>query len=143
MLETLRITRLWPSIKASILLSYPPELPDREDVMSNIMQALLAGRMHAWMLMEDTGEGHKIFGFITTSVATDALSGAKSLYIYTAGAIQPVPLKATRYAIKKLMYIAKRIGCDSITARSDNERFIKLLERYGFNSKVRQLTRSL
>lgn len=125
----------WGLVRQSILMSFPPGTSMNEETMANILQAAMEGRLQVWVLRD----GIKPLTILTTVVTHDTISGSKTLFVYSLGALTETPLAAWEYGIKKLLEICKRVGCDRVLSRTNNQRLVKLLKRFGARADVHML----
>lgn len=129
------IVSQWALIRQTILLSFPPGAVRNEQSVANIQTALLDGRAQAWMLTDLEGP----LSIFTTVVNRDTISGTNSFFVYSMGSLREVPLEAWAIGFEKLREVCKRLGLTHVLSRTNNERLIGLLERFGVKTDVHMI----
>jgi len=115
---------IWPSIEVLML-----EQSRTEKGKSNILQAMLSGEMHCWLLKDDDNDD--MLALASTCFFYDP-SGRKSLFIYTLwGYDKPITLKLWAEAFETLQDWAAFNGCDSVMAHTSNMKLIRLVTHLG------------
>lgn len=132
---SLDVMNNWPVIRQTILLSFPPGVPKKEESIANLQEALLADRAQLWALRQ----GKRIMGFATTVVMKDTIMGCTSMFVYSMGSIRETPLAGWMEGLEALRRVAKRVGCSHILSRSNNPKVVEMLERLGAKTDVRMI----
>ena len=104
-----------------------------EDMLGNMLQALLAGRLECWFLCskEENSFG-KIIGVFTTTIVGDPIVGVRHLLIYTmSGTNSYIPDCVWKREFETLAKYARLKHCNSIRIMTVDDRVIDIVEKLG------------
>ena len=124
-----QICQHWLFIRDSLMMQMPIGVKPSELVLANIQQALLAGRLHCWFLLNV--DNNSVLGVCTTTVTEDTISGVRNLLIYSVLAMDPIPTKVWAYCYKVMQVFAKGAGCQHVIACTRNKRVLRLVKMLG------------
>ena len=127
--------KAWNLIRLSLALSFPPGIPPTEATLVNMQRALIEGRLTAWALIL---EG-KIYAIATTTITEDTMAGIRTFYIYSLSSFYNIPTRAWKIGIESFYEEARKRGCYSIVARTNNKRLIKLVGKMGTRTDIAHL----
>jgi len=113
-------------------MSFPPNVPQTEVTLANMMDSALAGRLQVWILRD----GLSPLLVFTTVVTHDTISDVCTLFVYSLGALAPVPREAWHEGLSKLKEVAARAGCTHVLSRTNNSRLVQLLKSMGASTDV-------
>ena len=105
-----------------------------EEMLSNMLQALLAGRLECWFLCskESKESFGKIIGVFTTTITGDTIAGVRNLLIYTmSGTNSYIPDCVWKREFETLAKYARSKGCRAIRIMTVNDRIIDVVEKLG------------
>ena len=134
-----QVARYWDSIKTNIETALPPIAGDNKERLNNILASILAGRIVCWFSFRKL-EDNKIqpTGLVTTQVIVDEATLTKSLLIYTLHSPDDsLGEDGWREGYEALKEYGRSVGCDRVTAYSDDPRIIAMTERFGGNADYR------
>ena len=114
---------LWPAIEASL----PPTGGAGDTEVNNILEALLAGRMQAWISKR---EG-RVMALVTTAFVEDIGTKVRNLLIYSIYGYGPITDTLVKEGIMTLRKFAVRCGCKNIIAYTNVKRIIDMFEDIG------------
>jgi hypothetical protein len=139
-----QISRYWEDIKAAIIAAVPPLGTTDQGAVSQFLENLLMGRLQAWLLVEQQGEGERavfnIKALAVTTVWRDLGTGAKNLLIYALygySFVEPALWKDGLGALKKF---AEAEGCHQIVAFTKVPRVLQIVKELGGESEMRLVT---
>jgi len=137
------VATLWNIIKPSLVLSLEARYAQREDVLGNILQALMQGHLECWTLviikdkdkqetLEDLYKNASMPVLVmTTMFITDTIAGIKSLYIYSLSGFSKLPKSVYVYGFEKMRQYARARGAEQIIARTNNPFLLRLAKQLG------------
>lgn len=129
-----QIGALWQVLKAGIVAAQPVGVLLDEENLGNILQALLAGRMQAFVITKDKN----IVGSLTTNLLIDTLSGTRNLFIYSLyTAVPSQDSEIWALGLEVLRKKAKELDCFKIMSYTSNERIIQMVDRIGGSTTMR------
>lgn len=121
------IAKWWNLIGDSIQKSLPPTINPSEDSISNILHALIAGRMQCWIEQEEGA----VRGIVVTAVVKDEFSENINLLIYSMFSNRTAKPDDWRDALSTLKIYAKNRGCYKIIAFTNKEVVESIVEKLG------------
>jgi hypothetical protein len=130
------VTEWWDVIKESIRHSVPPFVAQREEVMGNLLKAILEGRLTCWGALEED----KATTILTTAMMREGLSQTLMLWIYTIYAFEIMEREYYATMFKELRHHARTRGCSKIITYSCNEDVINILDSLGADTTFRFVT---
>ena len=139
MLEQLtpkQISDYWEQLEFAITESLPPIVgEDIREKMSNVLLALLDGRMQAWASCTVRDGSLTISGFMFTQVLEDPASRIKSLLIYCLYGYENVEEIEWIDGLRTLKKFSVATGCRRVIAYTDIPYMIELAKRLGGEAK--------
>jgi hypothetical protein len=123
-----QIAARWESLEPIIKVSLPPNIKGSPEVMKELLQALLEGRLICWILAEDV---NKPFGVMTTAIVNDAVAKTKNLLVYSLTSIKVIPDDVWKQSLSTIRSFAKKYGCVSIIAYTNSKRVIDVVHNLG------------
>lgn len=130
-----QISEHWEPLEFAINESLPPLVGEVQDKMSNILMALLDGRMQAWVSCVAGDNGVVISGFVFTQVLEDPASRIKSLLIYCLYGYENVNEKEWIDGLRTLKKFSAAVGCRRVIAYTDIPYVMELAKRLGGEAK--------
>ena len=130
-----QISKYWDVVRYTLAVSVPPitKLTDRYFV--KCLEALLAGKMQAWVFLEKV-VSTKINAMVVTEIIGDPISGTKSLLVYAGTTFEVDPnLKEWKGATIKLMRFGKANNCVTMTSYVNNPRLMEIYKKLGICSE--------
>ena len=127
-----QIAQYWDGLKQAIRQVLPPIVQGKpvEDVLNNILTALLEGSMFCWTLCELQDKGFLLKAVITTTTMFDACSGAKCFLVYSMTGLVPLSqedwIDCHEAAIKE----AHRTGCTFMSCYTQNPAIINTANKF-------------
>jgi len=129
-----QIERQWPTIAFGIEQSLPAFVGLTRHKMNAVLQELLAGDMHAWIVSDPKRQGvEKFAGIVITAFNEDKALEIKDLMIYAL-----YNYRAERFSdllvldgFRALQKFAASNGCSRITAYTDSESLLDRAEEVG------------
>lgn len=136
-----QISRIWDSIKLSIVAAAPPEMAQEGIEYEGILYSLLSGKMDAWISHGKSKKGGmEPNGIMLTGVTVDQFTGTKNLLIYVYHLWRPARDIVHMSNVDTLKEYARAKGCKKLVAYSENPRIIDIGTKAGFNVDFRVLT---
>jgi len=120
------IAKWWSNISEALSLSFPPTVEHKDNSVSNILQALIDGRMQCWMEVQ---EG-KALGIVTTAIVEEPFSGTCNLLIYSFFSHNMIA-DQWRDGLNTVREYAKSRKCYKIIAFVDKDRVATIAEKLG------------
>ena len=131
-----QINDQWIAVWDAMLASLPPtaDVPGEVE-KSETLKALLEGRLDCWFLMK----GEEVWSVATTCFTKDIVSKDKSMLIYSFLTYKPITNDLWFKIVLNISKYAKQNGCSSITAYSEVQRIIDVIDMLGGKSNFRFL----
>ena len=134
------ISKYWNGISEAISKSLPPFITYDKEGMLVILNSLMSGIMHCWLLHEIEGDKITLYAIATTEFSIDPASRTKSLLIFSLYGLQPTPIESWKDSYETLRLYAKANGCSSILAFSDVPEVLNIVGKMGGDINTRLIT---
>ena len=126
------IPNAWDLIKEAMEIATVGGLTVTEESLANLLQALLAGRITAWIFYKQIeDEKGKILGLLTTTVTEDTIVGIKHLLLYSMSGFNHISDENWKLAFSGLAKYARAKGCKVIRCITNSERVLDVAEMIG------------
>ena len=130
-----QIAEYWPLFKQAISSSLPPQEAESQELMTDILQQLMAGKMQAWVAHKKATYPIESVGILTTVIITEPVSRRKSLWIYTLYGWADIPDALYVAGLETLKTYAKAEGCQQITFYTTNQRIVNIASQVGIGTE--------
>ncbi len=129
-----QVAQYWAGLKQAIQQALPPIVQGKpvEDVLNNILTALMEGSMFCWALCQGEGldKGLLIKAVITTTTMFDACSGARCFMIYSMTGLVPLSREDWIDCHEAAVKEAHRMGCSFMAAYTQNPEIIDTANKF-------------
>lgn len=127
-----QVSAHWEEISYSIESSLPP-IANENGKMSNILSAILLGKILCWVSIRD----QRINAVVTTRILDDDITELKSLLVYTIFAMEGSGDIDWVEGFETLRKYAKSKGCSRIVGYSEFDSILTRMERLGADTRYR------
>lgn len=130
-----QVQRFWNDIRDGLKASMPPLAAQNMSSVNQVMENILLGKMHAWVLYKQTGDAQaphaEIYALLITQEWVEPGSFTKNLLIYALYGYSFVPEELWQSGLVKLRAYAKSKGCLSIVAFTEVDRVLEIIRQLG------------
>ena len=127
-----QLDRFWSQIRFAIESSFTPDVLDGQNILNNVLESLLLGKMQAWFLTEDQDS---INAILLTSITSDSAVAGNVLTLYLLYAFEPTKQDWWEDGWKTMERFAASRKCTRVDAFSTNPAVIKKAEEFGWKSE--------
>jgi hypothetical protein len=138
-----QIAKHWPLVKQALEGSVPGEYLHKYARLNNILENLLAERMHCWWSAEEINGEIKLYGVLVTTFFDDDCARIKSLRLYAVYGYEDVPEQEWIDGLATLERFAKAHGCVQIDAFTEIPYMVALATRLGWDGRFTYLTKEV
>ena len=145
-IDTAQVVDYWPILQLTATEALPPYVVADENVINNIMSALLRGQMQGWVVVErEEGRPVRLIAAVITEICVDEIAGARNLMVYALYGAAPegVSLKHWFDIKNSLAKYAACNGCKKLVAYSNSDAAIKVVKKMGGQVEYRFLSLDL
>ncbi len=128
-----KVSKMWDEIKPAIYESLSPVTGAREEIMNNILTAVLTEELSCWMSYQVVDGINVMDSFITTMFVYDAISGERNLLIYTLYGYMHIPDESYSEGLEALIKYGRKHGCYNILLYTNNENILKQVSKLTTN----------
>jgi len=129
----------WDVLRGLIAQALPSEVSVRSEAMVNLLRSLLNEQAQLWVYYRGD-ERSGALAVIMSCIYVDPITGGNSLLIYAMSAVGEITDEDYDEGLDTLRSFAEGIGCKSIIAYVNDDRFVQRLTRIG-GVKVSNLVR--
>jgi len=129
-----QIVFYWERIRPLLLENLIPKVELSPENVFGILKNLLTESIQLWVGIEKE-EGdilENIYGFIATTIDTDANTRQRNLMIYSLFAVKEIPITAWEEGLKVLIGYKELNNCKTLIAYTDNPGVVRLANKLGF-----------
>jgi len=126
------VAKQWDVIRPALEITMSGDDTRSDMCMNNILQSLIGGTMHCWLL-KDRDDSVKIIS--TTTFFYDP-AGKKYLFIYSIFGYSIVSLEQWKELFESWSRWAARNSCSGMMAYTDNSRLIRLVKHFGGSTNL-------
>jgi len=134
-----QVMNYWPMIKGGIEASLPPVTGDSKEKMNNILIELLDGRLDCWIAFRKDIEVD-VVAIIITSISYDSRGDTSSLLLYCVYALKQTEGQDWVEGYEALSKYARANNCSRMVAYSNDEKILKIVEKFGGDASYRFLS---
>lgn len=120
-----KVSKMWDEIKPAIYESLPPFTGEREEIMNNILTAVLTEQLECWMSYQVVDDVNVMDAFLTTTFIYDDISKAKNILIYSLYGYHEISEQSWDEGFEALYKYGFSKGCSNIIAYTSNDYMIK------------------
>lgn len=129
-LTTNQIAEHWDELKEHLVHTLGPVEVLDETSLNQILESLLSGNAHAWVVVGDE-EPPKVYAMAVTCFSYDVGTNSKSLTIYSLSGYRFISEELWRDALKTIKRFAAREDCRRVIAYTRVKRIIQVAQGVG------------
>ena len=130
-----KVAEKWDIMKGCIHSALPPTSLDTEVHMTNILEAILCGKMVCWAFEVE----EQVKYLIVTQVIEDDVTHTRNFFVFALVSILPVTMEEWQEGFITLQTYAKYILCDLVSAYTKNPRIMQIVKHLGGDVETRYL----
>jgi len=134
------ISKNYDWIKNAIKDSVPNHIELTDEGMINIMKSLAVGGMEAWTIYSLDNDVQNIKVLMITMITFDDIFDQNNLLIYSIKGFESLSMKEWRDSLDSLMVYGRSRKISNITAFTNIDRVIKIVNELGGNTDTKFIT---
>lgn len=135
--------KYWPMIKESLENTIPGEYLHKHARLNNILELLIADKMHCWWSVEEKDGNFKLFGVLITTFFNDDCTKTRNLRIYSVFGYEDIPFSEWEEGFKTIVEFARAKNCSYVDAFTDIPGVVAIAKRFNWEARFTYLSKEV